>query len=95
MDTNFMLLIVSWLALAATLIGLMIYRKHASRNEDDFLHVSHTTAGMLNTQAATAHQMDVLDRWVGILLTAVLVYGLGIGAWFLYQVWQANSKLVS
>ncbi len=95
MDTNLMLLIVSWLALAVTLIGLMIFRKHASRNEDDFLHVSHATASSLNTQAATAHQMDVLDRWVHILLTAVLVYGLGIGAWFLNQVWQANSKLVS
>ena len=95
MDTSLMWLIVSWLALAATLIGLMIYRKHASRNEDDFLHVSHATASTLNTQAATAHQMDVLDRWVSILMITVLVYGLGIGAWFFYQVWQATSKLIS
>ena len=95
MDTNFTLLIGSWLALAATLVGLMLFRKHASRNEDDFLHVNHITASALNNQAATAHQMDVLDHWVTILRTAVLVYGLGIGAWFLYQVWQANSKLVS
>ena len=95
MDTNFMWLIVSWVVLAVTLIGLMLFRKHASRNEDDFLHVSHATASTLNTQAATARQMDVLDRWVSIFLIAVLVYGLGIGAWFLCQVWLANSKLVS
>ena len=95
MDTNFTLLIVSWMALAVTLVGSMLFRRHTSRSEDDFLHLSNTTTSMLNSQAATAHQMDVLDRRVTILLTAVLVYGLGIGAWFLYQAWQANSKLVS
>ncbi len=95
MDTNFSWLIVSWLALAATLVGLMLFRKYKSRDEDDFLHVSHATASMLNSQAATAHQLDVLDRWVTIVLAAVVIYGLGIGAWFLYQVWQVNSKPIS
>lgn len=95
MDTTFMGLIVSWLALAATLVGLMIFRKHASRNEDDFLHVNNTTVSMLSSQATTAHQMNLLDRWVTIVLAALVIYGLGIGAWFLYQVWQANSKLIS
>ncbi len=95
MDTNFNWLIVSWLALAVTLVGLMLFRKHTSKSEDDFLHVNNATAGMLNSQAATAHQMNVLDRWVTILLTAVVIYGLGIGAWSLYQVWQVNSKPIS
>ena len=90
-----MLLLVCWLVPAATLVGLMLFREHTSRNEDDFLRVNHPTASTLNNQAATADEMDVLDRWGPVLLSAVLVCGLGIGAWFLYQLWQANSKLVS
>jgi len=89
MDTLFMWLIASWLALGATLLGLMIFRKYMSRNEDDFLHVS-GASNVLNTQTETAHRMDVLDRWITILLAAVLISGLGIGTWFLYQAWQVK-----
>lgn len=95
MDTNFNWLIVSWLALGVTLFGLLLFRKHTSRSEDDFLHVNNATAGMLNSQAATAHQMNVIDRWVTIFLAAVVIHGLGIGAWSLYQVWQLHSKPIS
>ena len=95
MDTNFILLIVTLLVPAITLVGLMLCRAHTSRNEDDFLRVNHPTSSTLNNQAATAQEMDVLERWVTVLISAVLVCGLGMGAWFLYQVWQANSKLVS
>jgi Co/Zn/Cd efflux system component len=95
METKFTLLIVGWLAISATLVGLMIFRKYKSLDEDDFLHVSNATSSMLNSQAATAHQMNVLDRWVSVLLAAMVIYGLWIGAWLLCQAWQANSKLVS
>ena len=70
-----MLLLVCWLVPAATLVGLMLFREHTSRNEDDFLRVKHPTASTLNNQAATADEMDVLDRWGPVLLSAVLVCG--------------------
>jgi hypothetical protein len=94
MDTTFMWLVISWLALGATLLGLMIFRKYMARNEDDFLHVSNATSSVLNSQTETAHRMDVIDRWITILLATTLIYGLIIGGCFLYQAWQVNSKPV-
>ena len=91
MDTTLLWLTGSWLALAATLAGLMMVRKYMARQEDDFLHVSQATPAMLNTQAATAHRMNVMDRSITILLSAVIIYGVGIGALYLYQVWEANG----
>jgi hypothetical protein len=95
MNTSFSWLIVSWLALAVTLMVLIMFRRFKAKDEDDFLHVSNATSNMLNHQAEAAHQRDVLDRYVNILLAALLVYGIGIGVWFLYQVWQSGSKPVS
>lgn len=93
MDAQFTLMIGVWSVFAAALLGVMIYRRNVARHEDDFLHVMHATARLLNDQAATAQQLDVLDRKVKILSAFVLLYGLTIVGFYFYEVWQASLRI--
>ncbi|MEO8129259.1 MAG: hypothetical protein ABJF23_05595 [Bryobacteraceae bacterium] len=90
MDNKLMWLIVTWVALAVTMFGAMLVRKYMAREEDDFLHVSQATPDILNHQAETAQRMNSIDRWIRILLAAVILYGVAVGAVYLYEAWQSN-----
>jgi hypothetical protein len=95
MDAQLTLMVGTWSVFAAALLGVMLYRKNVARHEDDFLHVMHATARLLNDQATTAQQLDVLDRRVKILAGFVLLYGLTIIGFYLYEVWQASLRMTS
>ena len=65
--------------------GLALYRKIATRDEDDYLHVSDPTGQLIAHQRATDQMLRRVDR-IGITLTIVTaVYGLSLIALFLYN----------
>ena len=85
-----MLFLAIWGVSIAGLMCLLLYRKHAEQYEDDFLHLVHADVQLLRQQARTSHRLDVLDRWVRIVLAVVVMYGACLAAAFLYRVWESR-----
>jgi hypothetical protein len=77
--------------LAATVIAMIVWRRSVARNEDDNLHVLHAEA--LPQQVAVAKKLDVIDKWGKALTVIAVVFGLLLGAAYLYQVWVQGSNL--
>lgn len=84
--------VVIWACLAMAVLGLALYRKLVTRNEDDFVHVADGEANLIPQQIATAHKLDVIDRWEKILLIVVIVAGVLLGSAYLYQLWVESQK---
>jgi hypothetical protein len=85
------ILFVIWAILATIVAGLALTRKLASRDEDDSLHVGQASVNA--RQLATAHTLDVIDKWGKLMTIIVGVYGLGLLAAFVYQSWLASSQI--
>ena len=83
---------VIWACLALALLGILVYRK-LMLHEDDFVHLSDGEAKAISQQAAVAHKLDVVDRWVRILTTITLATGVLLAGAFLYQLWNESAKL--
>lgn len=82
---------VIW-AVLATVVGiLIIVRRVAARNEDDTVHVNGPNVSA--QQNAVAHTLDVIDRWGVTLTVVVVVYGLALLGFFLYNSWVQGQQL--
>ena len=87
------LAIILWSILAAVVIGLAIYRRTVSSQEDDNLHFTEAEAGIVARQMALASRIETIDRW-GKLLTAILaVATVLLGGWYLYYVFETGSRV--
>ncbi len=84
----FSVLTAIWAIMTATVLVLAIYRKIVAVDEDDMVHVSDGEQHLIGKQKMVAQKLDVIDRWGKTLTVVVLVYGLALAAWYLYQVWQ-------
>jgi len=82
--------VVLWVALALVVIGLLVYRRFVSANEDDLIHVSDAGGSVASQQEALAHRLDQIDKWGKILTAATVVYGLILGAVYIYQGWVSG-----
>ena len=49
--------------------------------------------GMVSRQAVVAQRLESIDRWGQALTAIALVYGLAVGAGYLYQAWVASNQL--
>jgi hypothetical protein len=85
-----MLIIAIWGVAIAGLMCLLLYRKFLEQYEDDFLHITHADVQSLRQQATTSHKLDVLDRWVRVILLIVITYGACLAAAYLYRVWESR-----
>ena len=94
MNINLLPFTVLWMILSLTVIGLLVYRKWVSREEDDSLHVLEAEASVVMRQAALAPKLQAIDRWGKALTVIALLYGLLVGVAYLYQQWIAASKQV-
>ena len=91
MSINLLPLLILEVLLVMIVVGMIVWRKLVSRNEDDQLHVLHSE-GVAPQQAMVANKLDVIDKW-GKLLTAVAaVVGLVLGALWVYQIWIQSSS---
>ena len=91
MNFNLMPFIVLLGALALAVLLLIAYRKVVSSHEDDSLHVS-GPANAVPDQAAMAAKLETIDRWGKLLTVVTVVYGIVLGAIYLYKGWiDANT----
>jgi hypothetical protein len=90
-NVNLMPYFVLWVALAAVVIGMIVWRKTVSSHDDETLHV--LDAGALSQQVSVSHKLETIDKWGKILTAIALVYGLILGAIYMYQSWVAMSKI--
>ena len=90
---NMMPFVVSWAVLACVVLGLAAYRKMIAAHEDDYLHVD--GGPVVQQQEETARRLDVVDKWGKIFTIIIAVYGLIIGALFMYSAWINGGKIES
>ena len=91
MSQNFIMLLVSWGVLALIVLVLAVYRNALGRREDDSLHVSDREAALVTEQNAVAHRIDAIEKWGKSLTVVMILYGLALGAYYLYTMWQMQS----
>lgn len=91
MNVNLFPFAVLWMALAAVVVGLIAFRAWITRREDDSLHLRQAELSIVSEQATMARILDVVDRWGQALTVAALLFGLVIGAAYLYQAFLRNG----
>jgi len=75
-----------WLLLAAAVIVLAFWRRTVALHEDDALHLE----GDLSTpahQVVVAQKLEQIDKWGKLLTVIAVIYGLLLGAAYLYKGW--------
>lgn len=82
---------VLWMILAAAVVGLIAYRKWVARDEDDSLHVMDAEFGLAHRQEVVGRKLESIDRWGKSLTALALVYGVLVGAAYLYKNWVSVS----
>lgn len=82
---------VLWIVLATVVIALIVRRKMVASHEDDSLHVMQS--GAIAQQVALANKLDQIDKWGKILTVIAVVFGLLVGAAYVYQVWMQSYQI--
>ena len=80
-----------WIVLATCIIALFVRRKMLASHEDDSLHVMQS--GPLAQQVVLANKLDQIDKWGKILTVIAVVFGLLVGAAYVYQVWVQSTQI--
>ncbi len=86
---------VIWILLAATVGSLAIYRKFVSRAEVDVIHLRDSETPLVSDQKSFAHRLEAIDRWGKILTIVVILYGVAIAGFYLYEAWQISVQPIS
>jgi hypothetical protein len=87
--------VILWIVLALCVAVLALYRRMVASHEDGIVHVTSGESRVLTQQATFAQKIDKIDFW-GKTLTIVLVaYGLILGAWMLYQMWEQSTRVAN
>ena len=95
MNMNLFPFAVLWAVLALTVLALIVIRKRIASGEDDTLHVMEGDAAMIPHQQEIAHKLEVIDRWGKSLTALTVVFGLVLGALWVYQGWVAASNYMA
>ena len=85
--------VATWALCAAIVIGLALYRRFLSGQEDDSIHISDAGAKIVSQQIAHAHRIDIVDKWGKSLTAVVVVAGLFMLAVYIYSFWQAGASV--
>jgi hypothetical protein len=89
MNINLRPFLYVWIVLAVAVIVLIVRRKMVASHEDDSLHVFD---GGGADQPVFAHKLDEIDKWGKVLTMIAVVYGVILGAAYMYQAWvQATN----
>jgi uncharacterized membrane protein len=83
--------LVIWIVLASSVLALFVRRKMVASHEDDTLHV--LSAAPLAQQAYVANKLDQIDKWGKILTVITVVFGLLVGAAYLYNFWVQSTQI--
>jgi hypothetical protein len=95
MNLNLYPFAVLWAVMALGVIALIVIRKRISSGEDDTLHVMEGDAAMIPHQEEIAHKLAVIDRWGKSLTAVTVLFGLIVGALWVYQGWVSASNYMA
>lgn len=84
--------VILWIVLAAALAILMAYRKVIEGSSDELVHVSDMSGAAITKQQTTARQLDQIDRVVQILAILVVLYGVALAGWYVYDAFVNSGK---
>jgi hypothetical protein len=82
----------AWAVLALIVAGLAFKRRSVSAHEDDTVHLSPGSAGVMAEQQELAKKLTVIDRWGKILTILLVVSGIVIAGLYLMQMWEASAN---
>ena len=87
--------VILWIALAPCVAVLALYRRMLASHEDDIVHVTSGENRVLAQQATFAQKIEKIDFWGKTLTIVLVVYGLILGAWILYQLWEQSARVAN
>jgi hypothetical protein len=76
-----------WLVVIAALVVVCFWRRSVAVQEDPALHLGAAHAGTAGQQATVAKRLGQIDKWVKLLSVTAIVFGLVLGAAYLYKGW--------
>ena len=79
--------LVLWSIVIVAVVVVAFWRRSVAVQEDPALHLGAGHAGTAAEQVAVAKKLAQVDKWMKILIVAVVVLGLLIGAAALYKAW--------
>jgi len=82
--------VVFWVILALAVIGLIVYRRFVSADEDDMIHVSDAAGTATAHQVSVAAKLEQIDKWGKMLTVVTVAYGLILAAIYVYQSWVSG-----
>jgi len=85
--------VILWIVLAACVAALALYRKMVASHEDDTVHVISGERSVVAQQATFAQKIEKIDFWGKTLTIVLIVYGVVLAAWILYQLWEQSAKV--
>ena len=86
-------IVMIWVILGIATLGLALYRKLISANEEDLVHLAASEQNQIPGQVALAHKLEVIDRWGKVLTVVTVVLGVAIGTAYMYQAWMDPSSV--
>jgi len=91
---NFVPFLVLWGLMAVTVLALFVWRKAVSSHEDDNLHVLDGAAVEKSAeQSMVAQKLELIDKWGKIATVVTIVFGLIVGAMYMWASWVQNNRL--
>jgi hypothetical protein len=85
--------IIVLIALTGLVAVLAVYRKVVARNEDDLVHLSDPSGQLIQNQQKVAKTLSHVDRFGIGLTVATAVYGVALGAIYLYTGLMQNGRM--
>src|ERR1041385_6871086 len=85
--------VILWLVLGVGVAALAFYRRMVTSHEDDIVHVTSGQTRAVADQANFAQKVEKIDFWGKTLTVVLVVYGMVLGAWILYQLWIQSARV--
>ena len=76
-----------WLVVIAALVVVCLWRRSVAVKEDPALHLGTAQDGTADQQIAVAKRLGQIDKWVKIMTVIAVVFGILLGAAYLYRAW--------
>ncbi len=83
--------LILWACVACGAIGIALYRKLLTRNEDDYIHVGEGAEKIVQQQTALAQRLEAVERWEKILIIVAAVGAVLLAAAYIYQYWRDSQ----
>jgi len=90
---NMMPIVMIWVVLGVATLGLALYRKFVSANEEDLIHLGPGEERQIPEQAALARKLEAIDRWGKVLTIVTVAMGVAIGIGYMVQAWYDPTSV--